>query len=82
MPRTTSLVEQDLMYANLYYQSAMVTVSSEVLLLDFNAILAAVGGSMGLFLGFSFFDFCRFMLNLAFSRLFRPKLETEIEELK
>ena len=29
----------------------------EYVLVDFFDILAAVGGSMGLFLGFSFFDF-------------------------
>ena len=38
------------------YQSTDITVIEEVLLFDFAAIVAAVGGSLGLFIGFSFLD--------------------------
>ena len=34
----------------------VVTVFSEVVLYDFNAIVGSVGGSLGLFIGFSVFD--------------------------
>ena len=37
----------------IYYKNMDVDISEEVLLYDFSAIVAAVGGSMGLFLGFS-----------------------------
>jgi FtsH-binding integral membrane protein len=33
-----------------------VTMLEEVLIYDFTAIVAAVGGSLGLFIGFSFLD--------------------------
>ena len=36
-----------------YYKNMDIEVSEEVLLYDFNALVAAVGGSLGLFLGFS-----------------------------
>jgi len=36
--------------------STDVTIIEEVLLFDFAAIVAAVGGSLGLFIGFSFLD--------------------------
>ncbi len=34
-----------------------VQLQEEILMFDFNAIIAAVGGSLGLFLGFSCLDF-------------------------
>jgi hypothetical protein len=40
----------------LFYNSIQVEFGREVVLYDFNTIVAAVGGSMGLFLGFSFYD--------------------------
>ncbi len=39
----------------------------EVLLLDFNAIVSAVGGSLGLFLGFSCLDFSSFLVTRSFA---------------
>jgi hypothetical protein len=38
------------------YSTTEETVVEEVLLFDFAAIVAAVGGSLGLFIGFSFLD--------------------------
>jgi len=43
-----------------------VTIVDEVLLFDFAAIVAAVGGALGLFIGFSFLDFFRFAINKMF----------------
>ena len=42
---------------NIYFKRVEETIVEEYVLVDFFDILAAVGGSMGLFLGFSFFDF-------------------------
>ena len=42
-----------------------VEFSEQYTLYDFNAIVSAVGGSLGLFLGFSFFDFVKVLLKLA-----------------
>ena len=39
-----------------YYKEVEEESLEEYVLFDFNAILAAVGGSIGLFLGFSFLD--------------------------
>ena len=40
-----------------------VTVVEEVLLFDFASILAAVGGALGLFIGFSFLDLFKAVIN-------------------
>ena len=40
-----------------------VTIIEEVLLFDFTAIVAAVGGSLGLFIGFSFLDVFKLAIN-------------------
>ena len=40
----------------MYYNTNFVTVHEEYLIFDFSAILVAIGGSLGLFLGFSFFQ--------------------------
>ena len=39
-----------------------VSVNEEYLIYDFVAMISAVGGTMGLCIGFSFFDFCGFIL--------------------
>lgn len=40
----------------LHYQSDRIAVLEEYLIFDFSSILVAIGGSLGLFLGFSFFQ--------------------------
>ncbi len=40
----------------LRYQSDRMTLYEEFLIFDFSAIIVALGGSLGLFLGFSFFQ--------------------------
>jgi hypothetical protein len=47
----------------LTFSTTDVTIIEEVLLFDFSAILSAVGGSLGLFIGFSFSDLFKFAIN-------------------
>jgi hypothetical protein len=47
--------------------------TEEILLYDFNAILSAVGGSLGLFLGVSCYTFCIAGLEM----VMRRKIETK-----
>ena len=42
---------------SLYYKSTTVSGSEDYVLYDFNSIVGIVGGSMGLFLGFSCYQF-------------------------
>ncbi len=54
MSAPTELKDMALIY--LYYKSDTVLTLDEYLNFDGNSIVAAIGGSMGLFLGFSFFQ--------------------------
>ncbi len=49
-------------YIMVKFRSSLVRVRQEVLLYDFNAIVGTMGGSLGLFLGFSCFDVIRKVL--------------------
>ncbi len=54
-------------YAELYiYMSGIVETSEEYLLFDANAIVASVGGSLGLFLGVS----CINLFNVILEKMF------------
>ena len=55
----------------IYYYSVEEEIVEEYVLFDFNAIVAAVGGSMGLFLGFSFLD-CGFAVVKFVGEKYRP----------
>ena len=46
----------------IYYENTDTIVSEEMLLYDLNSIVSAVGGSLGLFLGFSCFQVALWML--------------------
>jgi hypothetical protein len=51
-------VEQNNTFAITFkYQNNRITVHEEILLFDFWTMLGTVGGSLGLFIGFSYFDF-------------------------
>ena len=43
----------------MYYAQTEVQVKEEFLIYDLNAIVAAIGGSLGLFLGFSCYEVAR-----------------------
>ena len=43
----------------MYYDETEVQVKEEFLIYDLNAIVAAIGGSLGLFLGFSCYEVAR-----------------------
>lgn len=47
----------------LHWESGTISIEEEYLLMDFSAIVSAVGGSLGLFLGFSCLDFLMQVLN-------------------
>ena len=46
----------DMALISMYYQSNHLRLLEEYLVFDFTSILVAIGGSLGLFLGFSFFQ--------------------------
>ena len=52
-----------------YYENTNTLVSEEMLLYDLNSIVSAVGGSLGLFLGFSCFQVALWMLGCVFKRI-------------
>ncbi len=47
-----------------YYKSTSVIILEEYRLFDFNAIVAAFGGAMGLFLGFSCFSTGAYLIDI------------------
>ena len=47
----------------MYFTSDYVTLHEEYLIFDFSSIVVAVGGSLGLFLGFSFLQCGTFILH-------------------
>lgn len=55
--RNPTPVSSNQSWIYIYYKAIETIEQEEYVLFDFWAILAAVGGSMGLFLGFSFLDF-------------------------
>ena len=55
-------------YISIEFPNIEVEMHDEILIFDFNAIVASVGGSLGLFLGFSFFDFWCFMFEIVYTR--------------
>lgn len=69
-------------YVTLYFPDTRAKVEGVYTLFDFNSILASIGGSMGLFLGFSFLDSAFFILEKV-KRLnwqcFRPQVTIQPE---
>ena len=55
---TSNTVRHDLNLAlvQMFYQSDRISLLEEYLIFDFASILVAIGGSLGLFLGFSLFQ--------------------------
>jgi hypothetical protein len=57
----------------IYWDTLEVSIEEEYLLFDFNAIVSAVGGSLGLFLGFSCLDFLLKLMAKVEVTLFKNK---------
>ena len=48
-------------YIGLIYQTNTVSINEENLVYDILTFIGTVGGSLGLFIGCSFYDFCRLL---------------------
>ena len=64
-------------YTSIWYMHASTKVDlyTEIRLYDFNAIVAAVGGSLGLFLGFSVLDSIVLIINSTFDKIVQKVTE-------
>ena len=49
--------------ARFYHKSAFKTMKKEVLIYDTPTLIGTIGGFLGLFIGFSFFDFVSFIID-------------------
>ena len=70
----------DMALISMYYQSDHLRLLEEYLVFDFTSILVAIGGSLGLFLGFSFFQCATGLCSNAMDftrRLFEKKHRNE-----
>ena len=56
-------------YVGLTYRSNIVTENEETLLYDVLTFIGSVGGSLGLFVGFSFYNLLKLMGDMVMSRL-------------
>jgi hypothetical protein len=63
----------------LFYVSTKYALEEEYPLFDFNAIVASLGGSLGLFLGFSFLETARPTLRIVVYKIFRNRNVIEVE---
>ena len=61
----TSILELQMTFSSNTY-----TVHEEVLILDFIGLLGSVGGSLGLFIGFSFFDYIAMFMDKLIDLIF------------
>ena len=73
MPEEPASSNVSWLYLNVPY--SYVRVRKEILLLDANAIVGTVGGSMGLFIGFSFLQCYTFLIDSCVNLVSRLKLK-------
>lgn len=59
------------MLAILYYESLMTETKTDKVLVDIGVLVSAVGGNLGLFLGFSCFATLSKILDLIYDRIFK-----------
>ena len=55
---------------NLYFASTVVDVFEEILIFDEISLLGSLGGSLGLFIGFSFFGYISTLLQVIIDKIF------------
>ena len=55
---------------NLYFASTVVDVFEEILIFDEISLIGSLGGSLGLFIGFSFFGYVTTFLNMIVDKMF------------
>jgi hypothetical protein len=58
--------------------SDIVTIHEEYLVYDFLSFVGSVGGSLGLFVGFSFFDFGSMLTNIIFAKLTARQINSTV----
>ena len=66
------------------YDEKLVTISEEKFVYDSKDLLAWIGGALGLFIGYSFFDLAKYIITNAFDTFNRniDKKETEPSMLR
>ena len=55
---------------NLYFASTVVDVFEEILIFDEISLIGSLGGSLGLFIGFSFFGYISTLLQVIIDKMF------------
>ena len=68
-------------YIGVIYQTNTVTLNEESLVYDILNFIGTVGGSLGLFIGFSFYDFCRLVEKQCYRKLKKQGEDCKKEEI-
>ena len=55
------------------YESNLVTITQEKLVYDSKDLLAWLGGALGIFVGYSFFDLLKFIIDIVFNFMEKKK---------
>ena len=63
-------VNQSVSNVYLYFESSLATVKEEMLITSIEDLIASIGGSLGLFVGFSFFSYISTALEAVFREIF------------
>ena len=63
-------------YVYSFYQSFNEDIYKEMNIYDFNAVVASVGGSLGLFLGFSCYEYGKRLIDKIPNDLLQPKAKS------
>jgi len=58
----------DTVQANIFFETPITEIKSEAFLVDFGNLLSSIGGSLGLFLGFSCYTSVKAMLEFIFKK--------------
>jgi hypothetical protein len=61
--------------------SEIVTIHEEYLVYDFLSFVGSFGGSLGLFVGFSFYDFGSMLTNIVFAKLTKRRINSTVIDI-